>query len=332
MAKYARKPSNSTKRRSVKRPSKSHSRFNKMSMSTRKRHGFKSIKVKTDGITASYDKDMVPSKKFGLMMAKKYWIGAKNITWSSNPVQLSSIQNRCNNLVFLYFGATQIFNLLAGDAQSGGANGTVKNTGRFYLNKLVSESLMTNSNNFNVEVTIYRMKCKKDTSSNPLTDWTAGLYDSTAQSATDYSTYYGTSPLDSVKCSQFYEIEKITHISLTPGQSHTHHFDLHLNRLLNNEYTNAAYQSSPKIECLKDVTYFELFNLRTMPSSGLTASNSNVNAPAGNLDIINTYKTEFKYINDATTNAQYLTNTLFSATAPTIYNQGSGAVIAAAAI
>ena len=179
---------------------------------------------------------------------------------------------------------------------------------------------MTNSSNAPCLLDLYHMQCKHDTVEDPATLWNYGFKDQSAQTAIDYTKYYGTNPLDSVGVTTYWRCRDIVHITLNPGQVHVERFDLDINYAMSNYLLNANEQSDLY---MKDITRTVLFVAKGSPADN--AGGVIATTPT-NIIIVGTQRIEFKYIQDEDTNYSYgtLGNTL-SGTVPIAYNQGSGA-------
>ena len=326
----AKKPRARRYRRARKVPKKKYSSVRRRT--AKKTLGHSHINVQSKGIMTTYSKDYKPSSKFGKMMQKKYWIGAKTIQVISNPFNITTVDNRQNYLSYGLYTATDLYTMLTADNQQGGATGTVKNTNRLFLNNCTSETLIANNNNFPCEVTCYRMTTKKDTNENPGDMWQQGINNSAAGTGTNYASFYGVTPFESVKLSQFYKIQRITHLTLQAGGTHKASLSIDLNRVINNEYIQELYSQSPITESLADITTYLLWVVRGYPQQS-TATAGSVQSEACSVNFISTEKYTWKLIQDATTNFQYTQATSFgAAVTSTVFNIGSGANVVAANI
>lgn len=297
-----------------------------------KRTGIRRLNVQTKGIMTTYSKDYKPSNKFGKMMQKKYWIGARNIQVSSNPFSILTSDNKQANASYGLFTASDLTLMLTIDNQQGGALGTVNNTNRLFINNCYNETLISNNNNFPVEVICYRMTAKKDTSMSPSVAWTEGLYNENASALVDLAPNYGITPLESIKLNQYYKTQKITSLTLQAGGTHKASFSIDLNRVINNEYIVESYREDPIIESLRDITTYLLWVVRGYPQQA-SGQPGLVQVESASVNFISTEKYSWKRIADSNTQIQY-TQVLPFGTAATssVFNIGSGANVVAAPI
>ena len=302
----------------------------------KKKYGHSHINVQSKGIMTTYSKDHIPSGKFGKMMQKKYWIGAKNVQVIATPFQIATVDNRQNSFSYSLFSTTDIYTLLTNSTFGGpGGLGTIRNTSRFFLNNVNSETLISNNNNFPVEVTCYRMTCKKDTADSASTLWKDGIFNSAATTITDYSLFYGVSPFDSVKLNQYYKIKRITHCTLQAGGTHNARINIDLNRLMNIEYIQESYNGgvAPIVDSLANITTTLLWVVRGYPQQS-TATAGSIQVESALVNFIATEKYTWKVISDANTDfGTYSQVTNYGAAATSsVFNIGSGATVVAGPI
>ena len=323
------------KRRYRKRAGKSRPTFPRRKFA-KKTYGHTHLNVQSKGIMTTYSKDYIPSSKFGKMMEKKYWIGAKNVQVIATPFNILTLDNRQNSFSYTLFSTTDIQTCLANSTFGGsGGLGTIRNTSRFFLNNCNSETLITNNNNFPCEVTCYRMTCKKDTVDTPTTMWTDGLYNSSTQTITDYSLFYGVSPFDSIKLNQYYKIKKITHCTVQAGGTHNARISIDLNRLMNLEYIQESYNGgvAPVVNQLANITTVLLWVVRGYPQQS-TATAGSIQTESTSVNFISTEKYTWKVISDANTDFGTYSQVVNYGAAATssVFNIGSGATVVAGPI
>lgn len=284
--------------------------------------GAKHIRVKSMGLNTSFDKIALRPNKFGVSMRKKYWLGAKNV-WTRDVMTFASVTSGLNQdwVETGYFSRADFMDALSAYTLAPGANGTLANTSRIFWNKCISETMMTNTSNTNVEVDIYTFSLKRDANVTPGTAFYQGMLDETAQTAVDVArTNYGVTPLDSVSLTSQYKCFKISHLQLNPGQSHRHSFTQHLCRPINNEIIDMANDNL--LVGLRGITMYELFVVR---STSIASGSNNVGeafSPA-KVNFNFNKKYEFKYLFDNDTNYKYVYSTP-ATTNLQVYNQGSG--------
>lgn len=298
----------------------------------RKHRAVRHIKVKSYGISTSFDKVFLKPNKFGSAMRKKYWLGAKNIfqsNYTSNVATGGTSNSNQNCTTVTWFSPSDMNAALQAYSLGQSATGNTNNTNRIFWNKVIGEVVMTNSSNSNMEVDIYTFSTKRDTVNNIQGLWQKGIFDQTAQIVTDYTaSAYGLTPLDSVAVTSQYKCFKITHISLSPGQSHRHSFCQHLCRPIDNEIMYNAISGSGD-SAMAGITMQELFVVRGFPDSTTDAANVGI-APV-KLNMFIDKKYEFKYLFDIDYTTKFSLPTL-GVVGNTIYNQGSGVSATAAII
>lgn len=290
-----------------------------------RRYGPKHIKVKSYGISTSFDKIALRPNKFGTSMKKKYWVGSKNIFQTNYTSQITTAGTTANNqdsTSVYWFGQADMNAALQAYSLGQSANGNTNNTNRIFWNKVTGEVLMTNSSNANIEIDIYSFSTKRDSINSPGALWRLGLNDEAAQTTNDLTQRnFGVTPLDSVALTTMYKAFKVTHISLTPGQSHRHGFTQHLCRPVNNELLYNDVNGGDV--AMRGITCAEVIVVRGFPCS--TADAANVGITPARVDMIIDKKYEFKYIFDLDTSYKSSMPTL-GVTSQQIYNQGSGSV------
>nr|WAE42404.1 MAG: capsid protein [Cressdnaviricota sp.] len=322
------------RRRTIKKPkyalkkfSKKLSFVNKSKAIRRGKTPLKSIRVKSDGVVVTYNSVSNKIDNFQKKMAKKYSLGSKNISNQVTPAK----QTTPGNTLQQCFGFSLFDGLTSGSMAtaltiatlSPGNNGNVVNTARTFWTKCTCEYLMTNSSNGVAFIDVYTFKTKDDGSNSPLQLWNTAIQDESQQTSINYTTYYGVSPLDSTcEINSYFTCKQITHITLLPGQVHRMEHTIHKNMPI----TNVRIKDS---QYIKGWTEYDLFVLRGAPCTASTSSL--IAAELVNLDIIQTEKYEFKYINDVNCNYGYSISGGFG-TIGNIYNQGSGASVSSVVI
>lgn len=263
-------------------------------------------------------------------MSSKYWVGAKNILNQIIPFQLSVGNGAASsqaNTTFQLYSVSDLVSISQSVTGIGpGGTPSLSNTNRIYHHKCDGELSFTNSSNAQVFVDIYVLQCKRATFTNPIYLWTNGFYDETQSTAVDYSTYYGSSPLDSVALTTYFACKAIYKTELQPGQCHVHKFNHHFECPVNNELLQGNNQSDAY---LNKQSYVFLIVAKGIPVSATAAGG--VLPSQANIDFIMTKRYSFKYITDQNTNYKYTSVSSFGTT-PIVYNQGSGATVSQVAI
>lgn len=203
--------------------------------------------------------------------------------------------------------------------------GSILNTSRSFWSKCVEETRMTNSSNGNLEVQLYLFNTKRDTYTDVSTLWRDGLYDELGSTLVDYRGNQGVTPFDAKAVGIFYNCYKIIRIMLAPGQSHIHRSTFHFNKTMNNELLSKSNELA-----LKGFTKPLLIVANGLPVTAIAGTS--VSSATANLDVIRCSTYEFKFIQDENTNFQYYTQNAISATAGSLYNQGSGVSATSSAI
>lgn len=265
-------------------------------------------------------------------MKKRYWVGQKNIWQENTPMKFNWALGLSSNQAigsFVVAGRSDLVTALAntGVATFGSA-GSRTNTSRFYFNVCHMEVLLTNNSNVPAVMDIYVFKNIHDTTQGVVTCWTNGIKDQTNQAGTDYTPVSGSSPLDAQLVSCYHQIKAIYHITLAPGQTHTHRVDHHICRCLPGEM---LANDGPQNNYISGLSYTWLFVARGMPCSTADGS-AGASLTPGIIDGSLTQKYEFKYVSDNDINMAYTTNGSYGGTGSAIYNQGSGATAAPSGI
>nr|WAE42430.1 MAG: capsid protein [Cressdnaviricota sp.] len=291
-----------------------------------KKTGIVSIRVKSDGVSSTFDHTYNIPNAFMKKMMARYAPAQKIVNQQESPSQLVVTHGLQTYAGYGLFTTTDMQRLLgaAGLAATTGT-GAVQNTAIYYFEKALSELSMTNSSNAPCEVTIYQFKCKRDSTQSPIQLWAQGLYDATSQSVINYATYYNNSPLDSVALNAYFKCFKIIHIAIQPGQNHVHRYTRHCCCPINTEVLN----NTNNITYLKGFTVYDIIVVKGAPMSATTSSD--VTSTQLNLNIIQSETTTWKYLQYQLTQYSYSNPSGFG-TASNIYNQGSGASAAQASV
>ena len=180
----------------------------------------KSIRVKNTGLSTTFHsiKNVSIPKGSYKQLIDRYKAGAKNI-YNLNQNCVVSLTASTQQYAQLFIGSIQYLkNSLVAAGIYPTSIGSVVNTARTLFTKIRCEYVMTNSSNAPCLLDLYHMQCKHDTVEDPATLWNYGFKDQTAQTAIDYTKYYGTNPLDSVGVTTYWRCRDIVHITLNPGQ------------------------------------------------------------------------------------------------------------------
>lgn len=287
------------------------------------------IRVKSLGLNTSFSKIALRPNKFGKMMRKKYWLGARNTYITDTLSQITTTSGIGQDYAETgYCSKNDIYQAIAQLANSSGSVGNANNNARYFVNKCTAETIFTNSSNTNVEIDIYTFSTKRDSGTTPGQLFFQSMENQTTQVLTDYSRYYGTSPLDCPEVNALYKCYKITHIQLNPGQSHRHSFTYHIARPISNEVMKNA--NDQVLLDLRGITQRELFVARSTSIASGTGGVGEAFAPVKvNWNINKKY--ELKYLFDNNSNMS-LTYSTPSTTGNQIYNQGTGAAATPAVI
>lgn len=301
--------------------------FGKKSFGKKNLHLAKHVRIKNNGINATYCKWVVPKNKWMHDMQKRYFAGSKNIYQLLVPLPIGVATSTQSFTSFNIFG-TALMNLALASINQGAANstGNVTNTSRSYFERCDNELVMTNSSNGQLFVDIYVYRCKRDTANLPGTLWQVGMKDESNQGTTDYTAAWGVTPLNCDAVNQYWELKNVYYNTLNPGQTHTQVFERHLCTPIDNEMLNTVLQSDTNLE---GKTHGVIVVVRGMVETASTASF--IATDACKLNAILNTTTTFKYISDNTCNYTYSISSAFG-TAGSIYNQGSGATVTAVGI
>lgn len=290
-----------------------------------RRMGPNHIRVKTLNLGTSFSKTVLRPNKFGVAMRKKYWIGAKR-QYQKNVASFVEADGTStftqNYFAINYFAPGDMNETLTAYSQEPGATGDNDNTARFFWNKCIAETTMTNSSNTNLIIDIYTFSSKRDTLDSPAKLWYDSMQDQSSGTTIDYTRgTYGLTPLDAIGVTSQYKCYKVTHVMLGPGQSHKHCHTQHLCRPINNQTLDESIEGVES--ALRGITQYDLIVAR----SASIESGTN-NALAGispmRLNYYITKKYEYKYVFDNTTDYRY-SLPVEPTTGNAIYNMGSGA-------
>lgn len=93
-----------------------------------------------------------------------------------------------------------------------------------YISKTSHKLTITNFENATTQVTIYDLVCKRDTNDTPSQTWVSGMQEQNVAAITPYTYNFhvGETPLQSKVFREKWGVEKITKISLKPGENHSH--------------------------------------------------------------------------------------------------------------
>lgn len=288
----------------------------------------KSIKVKHDSITTSFNKSYNLKNTYMRKMASRYWNGARNLNqFNISQVMTIPLGGQVYTEQHL-MNYAQIINALSAVGLQPSATGNVKNTARIFLNSIRGLFNFTNSSNGNVFVDLYEFVCHRDTTSGVALLWQQSMKNESAQIVTDYTTTYGANPLMSgVSVNTFWRAKKVIHVELPPGASHEQHFEYHVC----SPYNNALFDSNVDVDTsFRGLTRSYLIVCRGAAISGSGTGTGVDTTATANIQIAGSATLDWKYIQDQDTNysfsstGAYVGGT-FKTIAGNVYNQGSGA-------
>lgn len=288
-----------------------------------------SIKVKSDGLTSTFDVGRIGSYKspFAKKMRERYASGVGNIITRFTPQQVQLNANVQALFAYSLFALADLSYIQSNLATPLTGIGNVSNTSVTFYEKANSSLYLTNSSNGPIFIDIYMFIAKHDSILTPIQAWIDGMKDMSNQTSTDYTLQYGVGPLDCPMVTQLYRCKRITHIELNAGQVHQQNYTYQKNCPLNNSRLYSAANGS-FVSIGGWTTYF----IGVCRGSPMSASNqSDVATTTSNIDIIFTESYVAKQIKDSTAN--YLFNAPNSlGSASQLFNIGSGAAAATTVI
>lgn len=290
-----------------------------------RRFGPSHIRIRESSLVVSYSKWYKKPSPLGIKIRKQYWAGQKNI-WHNDSLGklVGQIGNSNNQQSFQVnsFSATDMINAISNlGIGSFGAAGSRANTARYFMNKVTNQITLTNSTNAPTAVDIYVFKVKRDTTVTFHTQWTRYLEDQGNSSGTDYTFYSGIKPTDCAGLMSYYETKAVYHLTLGPGQNHTHMQDHHLCMPICGELLASDGPGSIYLKGYTYVTYVIANGFPITTSDGAVFVANSPYAICWNVR----QKYEVKYITDNDINEVWTYNTSYGTTGASSYNQGSGA-------
>lgn len=290
-----------------------------------------SVRVKNDGINATYDHSYNRMTKFMYDMKKRFYSGQRNTYQLLSTYQISSgsVGGVQKALSLSMFANPDLYNATASvNQQYSGTAGTITATRRTYFENYHADYTMTNSSNAQLMVDIYHFVCKRDVSLTPTALWQQGIQDEQNSSVSAAYNVWGASPLESLSLNSFYRCKRITHVTLQPGQIHNHRVSINKHCPLNNEMINS--QNVSQQTNMKYWAEYIVLVTRGVPCTSAVAGV--LSTTAYNLDIIQNETYTLKYIADNDYTYSFGASTFGVNNTGFVYNQGSGATVAPTAI
>lgn len=164
------------------------------------------------------------------------------------------------------------------------ASAAAPKTGRYFIQRYEGDIMVTNMESMGCLYTIFDIECKHDGysgSSTPLTTILADLVDPGGGGAATDALVPGVNWETHPRFTQYYKVMQRTVGSLQPGNTHIHHVNYNLNKLINMEYlTNSGTNSF-----MKGITYYTLIQFHGLPANDSTTKTT-VTLSAVNLDVV----------------------------------------------
>jgi len=275
------------------------------------------IRVKNDGINATYDHFFNKKNAFMTKMSKTYAAATPIIYEHVSPTQLQVLSGVQAYTSFTHYSVADLQNISYVAGNTTLASPTINNTARIFNMRCIAEYRMTNSSNSQCNVDCYMFRVKRDSDYSLISLWTTGLADMYG-ATTPNPTAYGMNPLDVQAVKSFFTCVRKTSVTLQPGQSHTQRYTKHKYCPINNEELTSYNQNAVYMKNWTEVVLFVAYGQPMSASTSTLVTTTNAN-----IDIIQTETYEFKKVQNNTSNFVY-SATGFG-TASLVYNQGSGA-------
>lgn len=181
--------------------------------------------------------------------------------------------------------------------QYGTATPTGYKTLKLFLKRCSSEIMFNNQADDQCKLILYDCIARRDSYdiTSPVYAFQNGLADEvTTGTSTGAYLIPGANPFSSDMFTSFYNVKKITHVDLAPGQMHTHRVEWHPNRMIPGE---VVYRSS--ISAMKNLTCFTMAVLIGAPIANISGGTT---CAASKVLWFNKKQYDFTYIaNDMTT-------------------------------
>ena len=233
---------------------------------------------------------------YGICTAGTYLAAASNETYAND---LGAIQYRIN----------------------GAATNANAKTGRYAVLSAFATYKITNQDQGNVEVYIYDVATKKDTTQAPIDTFIGGLNDQTSGSYTTTTLPVGVHPKQSSYFNQMYKVKQTTRIILGQGQSHSHIISLKPHKMFHSEILTENNLS------LAGWTMWTMISASGLPANDITTKTSaTVSTGQVALDVVATKQIRYTWSSDLGYNTLITDNLPHSfAVGEDIINIGSGA-------
>lgn len=267
---------------------------------TKSRVPFRNVKVEGTGGQLSAFRASKPASK-AVYMIKKI-TPSKYLYWS-DAMRLTGTPGVQTATYFPFFTGGQYIAGLSSETQYNDmasmlqqvagdptlSTATQRKTAQFVVEGMTGSVKLQNQDTGNVEIVLYDVVCKADTSFDALQSWYTGLNDQA-----NVATYTGTTlPVGCVpQLSSFFnthwKVKQKTRIVLGQGQSHVHQITLKPNRLFKGEeiQDGDAYISG--------LSYITLVVANGLPANDSTTV-SQVSTGAVNVDIVYTKQMKYTY-------------------------------------
>lgn len=211
----------------------------------------------------------------------------------------------------------------SGDVASISSKVANNNTNKIFLSSCSAEVMLTNQELANVRIYIYDIIARRDSQSNvntqnPDTAWKNSYADEGGANS-NYS-IVGSTPYSSDLFTQYFKVLKVTHLTLSQGQSHTHRVHYSPNRAIDGEYIQ--YNSGS----FKGLTCFTMIVLHGYPENDSTTK-TQVSTGQCDVDVIIRKQYKYTWLNDQDTTFSMTNNLPANFTVgESIVNIGAGSV------
>lgn len=188
------------------------------------------------------------------------------------------------------------------------ATGGSPPSAKIFFKQCHTESMITNQSNINARIYLYDVFARRNSSDVNLSAsgvFQLGFADNTSGAAADY-TVVGTTPFGNPRFTQYFRINKVTDITLSPGATHTHIVHIAPNKIMSGiDFTGADG------DFVGDWTHYTLMVFHGTPLNDLTTQ-TQVSTGAVALDVVQKEQFTHTYTH-ASGGAADVNNTLVTA-------------------
>lgn len=176
--------------------------------------------------------------------------------------------------------------LLVGNA-AGGAQST-----KTAFHSVHSECMMTNQSNTNCRMTIYDVICRKDTDAT-VTDPTTAIstaYNDIVNGAASNAICVGSTPFSMPRFTEYFKVEQVTSVTLSPGACHVHKVHIALNKLISKTISVRIAGSG-----VQGITRYSFVRFHGSPQNDITTQ-TQVSTSQVSIDWVNSEEYKFRNV------------------------------------